>query len=117
MFPLCRLGLLLPGKRLRRARSKRKKSSIRLADQFEIGRDLQDQFALESQLKAARAQQEGRFKQEITLVILTNKGKQITIAEDEYIRHDAKLERPEDLKSAFKMDWLPCVSAEVKGFL
>ncbi|WP_162630244.1 hypothetical protein [Brevibacillus brevis] len=88
-----------------------------MADQFEIGRDLQDQFALESQLKAARAQQEGRFKQEITLVILTNKGKQITIAEDEYIRHDAKLERPEDLKSAFKMDWLPCVSAEVKGFL
>ncbi|WP_338753077.1 acetyl-CoA C-acetyltransferase [Bacillus sp. FJAT-52991] len=75
-----------------------------LADQYEIGREMQDQFALESQRKAARAQREGRFKQEITPVIVTNKGKQITIDEDEYIRHDAAIERLAKLKSTFKKD-------------
>ncbi|MGE7767046.1 acetyl-CoA C-acetyltransferase [Peribacillus sp. NPDC096540] len=75
-----------------------------LANQYKIGREAQDQFALESQNKAARAQQEGRFKQEITPVIIENKGRRITIAEDEYIRHDATKERLADLKPAFKKD-------------
>ncbi len=73
-----------------------------LATQYEIGRDVQDQFALESQKKAYRAQQEGRFKQEISPVILEKKGKQITIEEDEHIRHDANLENLAKLKPAFK---------------
>lgn len=73
-----------------------------LADQYEIGRDVQDQFALESQKKASRAHREGRFKQEITPVIVMNKGKQTAIDEDEYIRHDATIERLAVLKPAFK---------------
>jgi len=76
-----------------------------LADQYAVSREEQDQFALESQQKAARAQREGRFVQEIAPVVLTDrKGKQTVISEDEHIRADVTLAGLANLKPAFQKD-------------
>ncbi|MFC4767551.1 acetyl-CoA C-acetyltransferase [Effusibacillus consociatus] len=76
-----------------------------LAEQYEISRVEQDQFALESQEKAYKAQKEGRFKQEIAPVSLTDKkGNPKIISEDEYIKGETTLEALSKLKPAFKKD-------------
>lgn len=76
-----------------------------LSEKYEISREVQDQFALESQQKAAHAQQVGRFKQEIAPVVITDrKGKQTIISEDQHIRADVTLKELTSLKPAFKKD-------------
>ncbi|WP_027416135.1 acetyl-CoA C-acetyltransferase [Aneurinibacillus terranovensis] len=76
-----------------------------LSEKYEISREAQDQFALESQQRASKAQCEGRFKQEISPVHLADKkGRQLSVSEDEYIRADATLNGLSSLKPAFKKD-------------
>ncbi|GAA1376032.1 acetyl-CoA C-acetyltransferase [Peribacillus frigoritolerans] len=76
-----------------------------LAEKYELTRDDQDSLAVQSHQKSAKAQLTGRFQQEISPVtIFTKKGKEITIFEDEHIRHNASIEALAKLKPAFKKD-------------
>ncbi len=76
-----------------------------LVEQHGISREDQDQFALWSQQKAARARAEGRLAEEIAAVSVP-KGKSDTllIEHDEFIKPDTSLEVLGKLKPAFKKD-------------
>ncbi|GAB1480480.1 acetyl-CoA C-acetyltransferase [Paracoccaceae bacterium] len=75
-----------------------------VASQWQISRDMQDEFALASQNKAEAAQKAGKFKDEIIpFVIKTRKG-EVTVDSDEYIRHGATLESMQKLRPAFTKD-------------
>ncbi len=75
-----------------------------VASQWQISREAQDEFALNSQLKAEAAQKAGKFKDEIIpFVIKTRKG-EVTVDSDEYIRHGATLESMQKLRPAFTKD-------------
>ncbi|MFZ9199289.1 MAG: acetyl-CoA C-acetyltransferase [Paracoccaceae bacterium] len=75
-----------------------------IANQWQISRDMQDQFALESQNKAEAAQKAGKFADEIIgFTVKTRKG-DIVVDADEYIRHGATLESMQKLRPAFTKD-------------
>jgi acetyl-CoA C-acetyltransferase len=75
-----------------------------VANQWQISRDMQDEFALASQTKAEAAQKAGRFKDEIVgFTVKTRKG-DIVVDQDEYIRHGATLESMQKLRPAFTKD-------------
>lgn len=75
-----------------------------VANQWQISRDMQDEFAVASQNKAEAAQKAGRFVDEITpFTVKTRKG-DIVIDADEYIRHGATLDAMQKLRPAFVKD-------------
>ena len=75
-----------------------------VAEQWQIGRDAQDQFALASQNKAEAAQKAGKFDDEIIpFTVKTRKG-DIIVDKDEYIRHGATLEAMQKMRPAFAKD-------------
>lgn len=75
-----------------------------VANQWQISRDAQDAFAVASQNKAEAAQKAGKFADEITgFTVKTRKG-DITVDQDEYIRHGATLEAMQKLRPAFTKD-------------
>jgi len=72
-----------------------------VAEQWQISRDMQDEFALASQNKAEAAQKAGRFDDEvIPFTVKTRKG-DIIVDKDEYIRHGATIESMQKLRPAF----------------
>ncbi len=77
-----------------------------VADKHSITREQQDIYALNSHLKAAAAQREGRFDAEIIPVPLaTKKGAPPSfLTLDESVRPDTSLEALASLKPAFKKD-------------
>ncbi len=76
-----------------------------LAEMYKISREDQDQFALRSQQKAARAREEGHLAAEITPVPLAKgKGETVLFQSDEFIKPDTTLEVLGKLKTAFKKD-------------
>jgi acetyl-CoA C-acetyltransferase len=75
-----------------------------VANQWQISREMQDEFALASQNKAEAAQKAGKFVDEIVpFVIKTRKG-DIIVDQDEYIRHGATLEGMQKLRPAFNKE-------------
>jgi acetyl-CoA C-acetyltransferase len=75
-----------------------------VAEQWQISRDTQDQFAVASQNKAEAAQNAGKFDDEvIAFTIKTRKG-DIVVDKDEYIRHGATMEAMQKLRPAFTKD-------------
>jgi acetyl-CoA C-acetyltransferase len=75
-----------------------------VAQQWQITREQQDQFALASQQKAEAAMKAGRFKDEIVPVVIeTRKGPQ-TIDTDEHPRHGTTLEALAKLRPAFSKE-------------
>lgn len=75
-----------------------------VANQWQISRDQQDEFALASQHKAEAAQKEGRFDDEIVgFTVKTRKGDTV-VDKDEYIRHGATIEAMQKLRPAFTKD-------------
>jgi acetyl-CoA C-acetyltransferase len=75
-----------------------------LAEQYQVTRAEQDEFAVASQNKAEAARTAGRFTDEIAPVTLkTRKGETIVDA-DEYIRAGATLDGVSGLRPAFKKD-------------
>jgi 3-oxoadipyl-CoA thiolase len=76
----------------------------RVAAREQVSREEQDRFAHESQQKAARAMQSGRFEREV-VPIVTGKnrktGESIVFAVDEHPRADATFERLAKLPPAF----------------
>ncbi len=75
-----------------------------VANQWQISRDMQDQFALASQNKAEAAQKAGRFKDEIIPFIVKTRKGDIAVDADEYIRHGATLDGMQKLRPAFAKD-------------
>lgn len=76
-----------------------------LAEKYEISRQDQDAFALNSQLKAAAAQAAGIFAQEICAVpIPQKKGEPVLFSQDEFIRGNSTIEGLAKLKPAFKKE-------------
>ncbi|WIV13105.1 acetyl-CoA C-acetyltransferase [Proteiniborus sp. MB09-C3] len=76
-----------------------------IAEQWNITREDQDKFSLESQIRAERAQKEGKFKDEIVPVeVPQRKGDPIIVADDEYPKHGTTIENLAKLRPAFKKD-------------
>lgn len=76
-----------------------------LADEYQVSREEQDQFAAASQQKALAAIEAGRFKDEITAVeIPQRKGNPIVFAEDENPRPGITEEKLAGMRAAFKKD-------------
>ncbi len=76
-----------------------------IAEQWNLTREDQDKFALESQIRAERAQKEGKFKDEIVPVeVPQRKGDPLVVADDEYPKHGSTIEKLAKLKPAFKKD-------------
>jgi acetyl-CoA C-acetyltransferase len=75
-----------------------------IAGKWQISRDEQDQFAVNSQNKAEAAQKAGRFKDEITPVTVSTRKGDVTVDQDEYIRHGATLEAMAKLRPAFSKE-------------
>lgn len=74
-----------------------------VASQFKISREDQDRFAYLSHIRAARATQSGRLRQEIMPVeIPQRKGEPIIFDKDEFIRPETTLEKLANLKPAFR---------------
>jgi len=74
-----------------------------VAELYKINRADQDKFALNSQLKAAKARSAGRFKKEIVaLEIPQKKGDPKVFSEDEFIKANTTLEVLSGLKPAFR---------------
>ncbi len=73
-----------------------------VAKKHSITREQQDEFALNSQIKAEQAQKSGKFDAEITAIhIPQRKGDAIVFRHDEYIRYGATIEQMQALKPAF----------------
>lgn len=72
-----------------------------LADQYKIGRDEQDQFALRSQQRAENAIKSGRFKDEIVPVKLQSKKGEEMFGHDEHPFLGATLEKMAKLAPVF----------------
>ncbi|MEO1703051.1 MAG: acetyl-CoA C-acetyltransferase [Pseudomonadota bacterium] len=72
-----------------------------VAKQWQLTRNEQDEFAVNSQNKAEAAQKAGKFKDEIAAhTIKTRKGETI-VEEDEYIKHGVTVEGIAKLRPAF----------------
>jgi len=77
-----------------------------LYDKYKIPREAQDAFAVESHLKAAAAQKNGWFDEEIVPVEIPAAGKTpaFQFDKDETIRYDANQEKMAVIKPAFRKD-------------
>ncbi len=75
-----------------------------IAEKYNISREEQDKFAYESQLKYAKAFEEGKFKDEIVPVTIETKKGTFIVDKDEHPRPDTNLEKLSKLKPAFKPD-------------
>lgn len=76
-----------------------------IAEQWNISREEQDQYALKSQQKAEAAQKAGKFDSEIVPVeIPQKKGDPLLFKTDEFVRQGVTLDQLQKLKPAFKRD-------------
>ncbi|ROL61048.1 thiolase family protein [Bacteroidetes/Chlorobi group bacterium ChocPot_Mid] len=77
-----------------------------LFEKYKISREEQDEFAVESHLKASQAQKNGWFKDEIVPVEIpaTKQKPAYLFEEDETIRHTIDKEKMAKLKPAFRKD-------------
>ncbi|HEI8617401.1 TPA: acetyl-CoA C-acetyltransferase [Staphylococcus aureus] len=76
-----------------------------LVEQYGISREEQDTFAVNSQQKAVRAQQNGGFDSEIVPVSISQrKGEPIVVSKDEGVRENVSVEKLSRLRPAFKKD-------------
>ena len=75
-----------------------------VAEKWQISREAQDEFALASQNKAEAAQKAGKFRDEIAPFIVKTRKGDISVEDDEYIRHGATIDTMTKLRPAFKKD-------------
>lgn len=74
-----------------------------VAERYGITREEQDRYALMSQQRAARAIQEGRFRDEIVPVVIPQpSGEPVVVDRDEHPRPDTTLEALSRLRPAFR---------------
>jgi acetyl-CoA C-acetyltransferase len=75
-----------------------------LAEQYQVTRADQDEFAVASQNKAEAARAAGRFKDEIAPVTIKGRKGDTVVSDDEYIRAGATVDGVSGLRPAFKKD-------------
>jgi acetyl-CoA C-acetyltransferase len=76
-----------------------------IAEQWNLTREDQDNFALRSQLRAEAAIKEGKFKDEIVpIAVPQRKGESIIFDTDEFPKIGSTIEKLSKLKPAFKKD-------------
>ena len=75
-----------------------------VANQWQISRDMQDEFAVASQNKAEAARAAGKFIDEIMPFIVKTRKGDITVDADEYIKAGTTLEAVAKLRPAFTKD-------------
>jgi acetyl-CoA C-acetyltransferase len=76
-----------------------------VAEKYKVGRERQDEYALNSHRKAVAAQRSGKFRDEIMPVAIPQKKGDPTLVDiDESPRPDATIEALRALKPAFKKD-------------
>lgn len=75
-----------------------------VAEKYGITREMQDQIGYESQVKAAKAIESGRFKDEIVPIEVKKKKETIVFDTDEHCRPQTTLETLAKLRPAFKKD-------------
>jgi len=76
-----------------------------VAAEYGISRQEQDALAMESQRRAARAMEEGRFDAEIAPVeVPQRRGDPVTVSTDEHPRPDTTLEKLSRLRPVFRTD-------------
>jgi len=75
-----------------------------VADQWQITREAQDEFAVASQNKAEAAQKAGKFDDEVIAFTVKNRRGDIVVDKDEYIRHGATLDAMQKMRPAFAKD-------------
>jgi acetyl-CoA C-acetyltransferase len=76
-----------------------------VADEYNISREAQDEYAANSHRKAQAATDEGRFRAEMVAVkIPQRKGEPLTLDRDEAVRGDTTVATLSKLKPAFKKD-------------
>ena len=74
-----------------------------VAERWEVGRDLQDEFALASHRRAVAAIDEGRFDDQIVpITVQQRKGDPVVVARDEHPRADTTAEALAKLRPAFR---------------
>jgi acetyl-CoA C-acetyltransferase len=76
----------------------------KIAEQFNISREDQDKFSVNSQNKAEAAQKAGKFKDEIVPVTIPSRKGDIVFDQDEFIRAGASYEALSGIRPAFKKD-------------
>lgn len=72
-----------------------------VAKQWQLSRDEQDAFAVNSQNKAEAAQTAGKFKDEIAAVTIKGRKGDTVVEDDEYIKHGVTIEGISKLRPAF----------------
>ncbi len=75
-----------------------------VAEKFQVTRDEQDKFALNSQEKALKAQKDGKFKDEIINLKVKSKKAELDFEKDEHPREGISLDVLSRLKPVFKKD-------------
>ncbi|WP_147802746.1 acetyl-CoA C-acetyltransferase [Alkalicoccus halolimnae] len=76
-----------------------------IASRWNISREDQDAFALQSQQRAEAAQKEGRFTEEIVPVEIPQRKKEpVIVSEDEYPKHGMTMEKLAKLRPAFQKE-------------
>jgi len=75
-----------------------------VANQWQISREMQDEFAVASQNKAEAAQKAGKFTDEIAAFTVKTRKGDIVVDSDEYIRHGATMAAMQKLRPAFAKD-------------
>ena len=74
-----------------------------VAERWEVGRDLQDAFALRSQQRAVAAIGDGRFTDQIVpITVPQKKGEPLVVDRDEHPRADSSVEALAKLRAAFR---------------
>ena len=75
-----------------------------IAEQYNITREEQDEFALSSQKKAATAIENNQFANEIAPIVIKTRREEIIFDTDEFVRSNTTLESLAKLRPAFKKD-------------
>lgn len=75
-----------------------------IARKYGITREMQDEFALNSQRKASNAVKSGRFKDEIVPFTISSRKGDITFSDDEFVNHETTIEKLAGLRPAFEKD-------------
>jgi acetyl-CoA C-acetyltransferase len=75
-----------------------------LRREYAIPRQEQDEFAVESHRRAARATEAGRFADEIVPVVVTTRKGDVTVERDEHIRPDSTVEKLATLRPVLGRD-------------
>ena len=75
-----------------------------VAEKFQVTREEQDRFALQSQEKALKAQKDKKFQKEIVSILIKSKKAEINFMKDEHPREGLNLDTLTRLKPVFKND-------------